>query len=479
MSIDAFRIEPVSPVRARGTPMGAPQASPQAPFSAVLAQTESAHTTPSEPHDRSTETTAADQTSVQRAQTDRDCPEETSDAHTPQRVNSEDGTPGRHGQGLALGHTKPHPAQADRSAQPSTRPAHAADAGQAGAETPGVAAPDLAAKDTLAQAQEAVEAKPATTDAAEATAPVVTSDATPLAQATPVTEAVQAQRAMLLGEKDAPIADSVTDEGAALAEGANGTQERVSPAHPRSAGQHASASASASASDTETAQRPNASRIASDAAAALKTPSDARQSTEGAAQINLPAGLERQADQPAAAPSASAFGQTLRAMLSGAESPPPAAAPAPSFPITVPFGTPKFGAAFGERVSWMVREGLQNAELTLNPPDLGPIRIALSMDQDAATFGFNATHAQTRAAIEQALPRLRELLAEQGLSLGHTTIDAGTGRQGESWGGTQAGSGRASIARGSNDGTPQDAADGTPGGLAPRARVVGRIDLFA
>lgn len=211
----------------------------------------------------------------------------------------------------------------------------------------------------------------------------------------------------------------------------------------------------------------------------MMTPSDARQSTDGAAHINLPAGLERQADQPAAAPSASAFGQTLRAMLSGAESPPPAAAPAPSFPITVPFGTPKFGAAFGERVSWMVREGLQNAELTLNPPDLGPIRIALSMDQDAATFGFNATHAQTRAAIEQALPRLRELLAEQGLSLGHTTIDAGTGRQGESWGGAQAGSGRPSNARGSIDGASQDAADGPSGGLAPRARVVGRIDLFA
>lgn len=92
-------------------------------------------------------------------------------------------------------------------------------------------------------------------------------------------------------------------------------------------------------------------------------------------------------------------------------------------------GEARFGEALGERLNWMIRDGLQQAEIILNPRELGPIRIALSMEGDAAQLGIQADHAFTRQTIEDALPRLKALLAEQGVQLGQTQIDQGSGRE--------------------------------------------------
>jgi flagellar hook-length control protein FliK len=154
-----------------------------------------------------------------------------------------------------------------------------------------------------------------------------------------------------------------------------------------------------------------------------------------------------------------------------------AEAPLPSFPVTVPVHDPRFGDAFGERVTWMVREGLQSAELTLHPQELGPIRIELSLDGDAASIGVVAAQAETRGAIEQALPRLRELLAQQGLQLGGTMVDGGTHHPGRD---AERGRDGRADARATSDGAIG------PGGLDPtgappavRAARAGRVDVFA
>jgi flagellar hook-length control protein FliK len=133
-------------------------------------------------------------------------------------------------------------------------------------------------------------------------------------------------------------------------------------------------------------------------------------------------------DRPAetAQPGASPFAAMSAPTAGPAREPLAAEAPPPAYPITVPVRDPRFADAFGERISWMLREGLQVAELTLHPQELGPIRIELSLEGDAATIGVVAAQAETRGAIEQALPRLRELLAQQGVALGGSTVDAGT-----------------------------------------------------
>ena len=59
----------------------------------------------------------------------------------------------------------------------------------------------------------------------------------------------------------------------------------------------------------------------------------------------------------------------------------------------------------------------RTTSLRLWPEHLGPLEVRITMNDDQASVWFGAAHADTRAAIENALPRLRELFASQGLSL--------------------------------------------------------------
>lgn len=87
-------------------------------------------------------------------------------------------------------------------------------------------------------------------------------------------------------------------------------------------------------------------------------------------------------------------------------------------------GTAAWGQGLAERVAWMGREGVGRAELALNPPRLGPLEIRLRVDGDQVTVNFSSQSIQVRDALEQALPRLREFLAEGGLELADAHIGA-------------------------------------------------------
>lgn len=84
-----------------------------------------------------------------------------------------------------------------------------------------------------------------------------------------------------------------------------------------------------------------------------------------------------------------------------------------------------FPAELASEVRFLVGGGLQQAELRLNPPELGPIQIQLHIQAQTADISFAAAHSQTRESIEQALPALREMLAEQGVKLGEAGVSAG------------------------------------------------------
>jgi|GEM_PF-1499173 len=71
----------------------------------------------------------------------------------------------------------------------------------------------------------------------------------------------------------------------------------------------------------------------------------------------------------------------------------------------------------GERIIWMTDKSLQTAEIRLNPAHLGPLEIRIQMDQDQATIHFATHHASVREAIEAAVPKLREMLGAQEISL--------------------------------------------------------------
>lgn len=70
----------------------------------------------------------------------------------------------------------------------------------------------------------------------------------------------------------------------------------------------------------------------------------------------------------------------------------------------------------GQRIRWMVGNQVQAAELRINPPQLGPIEVRISMQNDQMNVSFLAQHGQVRDALEDAIPRLRELLGQQGFA---------------------------------------------------------------
>ncbi|MDN5753566.1 MAG: flagellar hook-length control protein FliK [Nitrosospira sp.] len=95
---------------------------------------------------------------------------------------------------------------------------------------------------------------------------------------------------------------------------------------------------------------------------------------------------------------------------------------------------PRVGAAgwdnaLGQKVLWMVSSQQQVAELNLNPPDLGPLQVVLSLSNDQASATFVSQHADVRQALEAALPRLKEMMAESGISLAETTVSADTSQR--------------------------------------------------
>jgi len=113
--------------------------------------------------------------------------------------------------------------------------------------------------------------------------------------------------------------------------------------------------------------------------------------------------------------------------VSGLQQQAPAAQPAAAnVPVAMTLAMPMqqqgWDKAMAERVVWMARGNIQQAQLQLNPRDLGPIDIKISMQHDQTHVNFVAHHAATRDAIEAALPRLRDMMNEQGLNLGQADV---------------------------------------------------------
>ncbi|ADE15438.1 flagellar hook-length control protein [Nitrosococcus halophilus Nc 4] len=78
---------------------------------------------------------------------------------------------------------------------------------------------------------------------------------------------------------------------------------------------------------------------------------------------------------------------------------------------------PQWGEELSERMTWLIKDKVHIAELRLNPPQLGPLEARINLHHEEASITFHASQAAVREALEAALPRLRDALAEQGLSL--------------------------------------------------------------
>jgi flagellar hook-length control protein FliK len=95
--------------------------------------------------------------------------------------------------------------------------------------------------------------------------------------------------------------------------------------------------------------------------------------------------------------------------------------------IATPVSHPNWGQGVGEQLALMVQGNLQTAEIKLNPAHLGPMEIRLSLNHDQASVTFISAHAAVRDALDAAMPRLRDMLEQQGINLANVDVSAQSG----------------------------------------------------
>jgi flagellar hook-length control protein FliK len=101
---------------------------------------------------------------------------------------------------------------------------------------------------------------------------------------------------------------------------------------------------------------------------------------------------------------------------------------AASAEVRTPVGAQGWSDEIGTHLAIMAANGREAASLRLSPEHLGPLDIQISMKDGQANVVFGASSPETRNALEQSLPRLREMFAAQGLTLGNANVSRDTPR---------------------------------------------------
>lgn len=134
--------------------------------------------------------------------------------------------------------------------------------------------------------------------------------------------------------------------------------------------------------------------------------------------------------------------------------------------------SPNWGRAMGERAIMMAQHGPRTAQIQLDPPELGAMQIRIHMQGgDQVSVSFTSPNPMVREALEQQMPRLREMFAEQGLNLQDSSV-ADQSSQQQSGQHEHARQGQPGGRYGQGDAGPNE-------GLTLHSVKVGLVDYYA
>lgn len=149
----------------------------------------------------------------------------------------------------------------------------------------------------------------------------------------------------------------------------------------------------------------------------------------------------------------------------------------PSVPLAQPLYSPGFAPELSASVSLLIQDGVHEAQLQLNPTDMGPVSINIQVDGQQAQVNFHAEHAATREVLERSLPDLAAALQNQGLTLSGGGVFAqqqGSGREAQRDGAGSTGGDRRLGGSLGDDGQAAPVAR-----AEPRSAPRGLVDLYA
>ncbi len=150
----------------------------------------------------------------------------------------------------------------------------------------------------------------------------------------------------------------------------------------------------------------------------------------------------------------------------------PAKAGIVSASVQTPVGSPEWGQAMSQRIMWLANRGISAAELQLNPRDLGPVDVRISVSGEQATVQFSSQQAGVREALESSVVRLREMMESGGLNLADVDVsDQSHSEHAQA----DAGDGSARNSTGETD----DLAGAPEAGLVQQIESDGLVDFYA
>lgn len=130
--------------------------------------------------------------------------------------------------------------------------------------------------------------------------------------------------------------------------------------------------------------------------------------------------------------------------------------------IPVKVGNDGWNTAIGQHMLRMSAEQMKTAELELNPPELGPLKVVLDLQSDQLSTTFVTGSAQVQQALEASVPRLQEMMSQAGYQLNQVNVQTAFSdgqreaqrQQQAQFTGTTRQNGSASVNSESNGGTP-------------------------
>lgn len=144
--------------------------------------------------------------------------------------------------------------------------------------------------------------------------------------------------------------------------------------------------------------------------------------------------------------------------------------------LTPDVNTDQFGETIGTQLTYMANEKISHAHIKVTPNDMGTIEVSLKLDGDRVHADFSSPQADVRQALEQSLPKLREMLGQQGFQLAQADVGHRQQQQAQSSGSQGFGE------RGGRDGREGFAGNGQADASVPAAvvRVArGLVDAYA
>jgi flagellar hook-length control protein FliK len=168
------------------------------------------------------------------------------------------------------------------------------------------------------------------------------------------------------------------------------------------------------------------------------TPNDSATTTSAPSRAAPPAAASEQNDPAFGKPAAAAANPTAVAFAAPLTTPAVTASKAaeaalPTATVQAAIDTPTFAPSLATQVRWWAHDGVQQAQLLLNPAEMGPVAVKIVLDGREARIDFSADLAATRGAIEAALPALAAALDDSGLKLSGGGVHDGSAQRQPAW----------------------------------------------